>query len=273
MNELTKENPLMQVITLNGKEYITSHHLHAVYKGNTGKKYKELHNFNRLIRSIETYQEYVNSGDIVEITSKRSIKDLNLPSSETQNVIVAYKSNNYAQVTFISKAIQVALSHHLDDELSKRVSVKVNKDAADKVTSKPSIVNASKEFAAAMRIVKLMGIKGDEAVQAANTMTFKITGINIVDEFLSDHAEALPSEKLTERYLTVTEVGAEIGATAAEVNLLLEKCGFQKRIGKVWVPTDHGRNFCKVFDYKASSGSVLQHLRWKSSVLDIEMRE
>ena len=39
----------------------------SVYKANAGEKYSQLKDFNRLIRSIEAYPNYIEKGDIVEL--------------------------------------------------------------------------------------------------------------------------------------------------------------------------------------------------------------
>ena len=73
MNNITSiTNPLMQIIQYNGRAYFSGQYFHQTYRNNsdTNGKYKQAAHFFRLIRSIETYQDYINGGDIVELIWK-----------------------------------------------------------------------------------------------------------------------------------------------------------------------------------------------------------
>lgn len=134
MKNLIDKNPLLSPISFNGGTYFTSHYFHAQYKNNAGGKYSQLKDFNRLVRSIETYNEYVLNSDIIEIQSKSDIP------TEAQLLHLAYKSNNYAPIMLINATAQVALTHHLDDAISKAVSVEVNSSAMKKTIMNPQIL-------------------------------------------------------------------------------------------------------------------------------------
>jgi hypothetical protein len=121
-NEITVQNPLMQPINYEGGVYFTSQYFHQMYGNNGGGKYKELFNFNKLIRSIEAYPLYVLGGDIVELTGTET-------DSNLESVCKATRRN---PIMLINATAQVALTHHLDDELSKQVSVNVNEQAASR---------------------------------------------------------------------------------------------------------------------------------------------
>ncbi len=130
MNELNlTNNVLHQMVTYQGRSYYTSQYFHHSYKNeNGGGKYARLEDFNRLVRSIETYQDYADRGDIVElIYSKGEITNANIAS--------LHKSNSYNPIMLISATAQVALTHHLDDEISRRVSIKINTQAATPLTT------------------------------------------------------------------------------------------------------------------------------------------
>lgn len=112
-------NVLHQLINHNGRAYFASQHFHHMYcNENGGEKYARLENFNRLVRSLETYDDYIERGDIVELVYDKEISDSDLES--------LHKSTSYQPIMLISATVQVALTHHLDDEVSKRASVNVN---------------------------------------------------------------------------------------------------------------------------------------------------
>jgi len=73
----------------------------------------------RLIRGIEAYGKYVEAGDIVEATWDET-KD-----SSDAEIASLIKSNSYKSIMLINATAQVALTHHLDDEMSKNASVNV----------------------------------------------------------------------------------------------------------------------------------------------------
>jgi len=113
-------SPLMQAIQYNGGIYFTSHYFHVMYGNNGGEKYARLDHFNRLIRSIETYKNYLDSMDIIELSGKETAPELGA-------VCKATKRN---PIMLINATAQVALTHHLDDAVSKQASVSVNTKAA-----------------------------------------------------------------------------------------------------------------------------------------------
>ncbi len=115
MNELTP-NVLHQLINYNGRAYFASQYFHHMYRNeNGGEKYTELKTFNRLVRSLETYGDYVERGDIVELVYGEEISGTDL--------VPLMKSNSYQPIMLISATAQIALTHHLDDAISKRASV------------------------------------------------------------------------------------------------------------------------------------------------------
>lgn len=119
MNELTN-NVLHQMVTYQDRPYFTSQYFHHQYKNvNGGGKYARLEDFNRLIRSIETYQDYIERRDIVELTYIKG-------GISNANIALLHKSTSYKPIMLISATAQVALTHHLDDKISKAASVKVN---------------------------------------------------------------------------------------------------------------------------------------------------
>jgi hypothetical protein len=177
MNELSTQNPLMQPIGFNGQTYITSQYLHSIYKSNAGEKYSLLKNFNRLIRSIEAYQLYLNNGDIVELTWQ----DAKATGSEFEPV---FESIGYKPLMLINATMQLALSHHLDDEISKTISVAVNSQAAKQ--SKADARYIAQTAKAMLSIAKMFGIEGNQAILGASKATKKLTGYSPLELIEAD---------------------------------------------------------------------------------------
>ncbi|MBL1262077.1 hypothetical protein [Candidatus Methylomicrobium oryzae] len=72
MSNIAQQNPLMAPVIFNSQVYFTSQYFHRMYHANKpeGGKYSQLPHFNRLIRGMEAYQNYVDRGDIVELDYK-----------------------------------------------------------------------------------------------------------------------------------------------------------------------------------------------------------
>jgi prophage antirepressor-like protein len=63
-------------------------------------------------------------------------------------------------------------------------------------------------------------------------------------------------------YFLPTEIGNMIGMSGAEINLILEKKGFQKRDENgVWKPTEKGSDFC------LEIGNKFNQLKWRISTI------
>jgi len=129
MNNIVNQNPLMQPVMFNGQVYFTSQYFHQQYRANSndGGKYAQLNNFNKLIRGIETYTNYVELSDIVELEWSH-VKDSG--NSKMESLKSLFKHNSYNPIMLINATAQVALTHHLDDEISKSISVSVNSNTA-----------------------------------------------------------------------------------------------------------------------------------------------
>lgn len=69
--------------------------------------------------SIEAYPTYVERKDIIELTWD-DVKE-NGKNTDAKFASV-FKSMNYNPIMLINATAQIALTHHLDDELSKEVS-------------------------------------------------------------------------------------------------------------------------------------------------------
>lgn len=112
------QDPLLLPVQYNGQEYFTSQYFHRQYQESAGLKgkYRQHAHFLRLFRSIEAYALYLEHGDIVEVRWK-DVKPLKTDESHFRILWQAlFQANGFNTLTLLNATMQVALSHHLDDE-------------------------------------------------------------------------------------------------------------------------------------------------------------
>jgi len=135
MNDLQSQNVLMMPVIYNGRDYLTSHRIHADYKAVGGEKYISVSEFNRMIRGIEAYPDYLVAENIVEISAKSQAIDL----SRDADFASLLKSNSYNPVMLLDKAANVAVMNFLENEASRQFAVQGNNYLAEKLTAGPSL--------------------------------------------------------------------------------------------------------------------------------------
>ena len=135
MNDLQSRNVLMMPIIYNGREYLTSHRIHADYKAVGGEKYISVSEFNRMIRTIEAYPDYLVAENIVEISTKSQVVDFD----SNADLALLIKSNSYKPVMLLDKAANVAVMNFLENESSRQFAVQGNNYLAEKLTAGPSL--------------------------------------------------------------------------------------------------------------------------------------
>ncbi len=251
-------NPLMQPVQYNGQTYFTGQYFHQMYRNNsdTGGKYKRPGDFMRLVRSIETYPQYVESGDLVELTKDSVKTDANLAS--------VFKVNHGNPVMLINATAQVALTHHLDDAVSKNASVNVNRKAVEETVS-PRIgqVRLAKELlVTVIEAGRVLGTDEPMARAVAVDQVRQHTGLNMASLLSDNTVEDAP--------VTPTELGKELGLSGKMMNLELEREGYQARDENGdWYPTTKGEPFCTVNPYKSpNSEHTGYRVLWYRRVLD-----
>ncbi|MCK7581136.1 MAG: hypothetical protein MZV65_39570 [Chromatiales bacterium] len=153
-------SPLMQPVQFNGQTYFTGQYFHQLYRTNSDAdgKYKQTAHFLRLIRSIEAYPLYVESGDIVELT--KADAESALASGQADPILgSAFKATFGKPIMLINATAQVALTHHLDDEVSKQASVAINRRAASPGKStEPQLARAAAAWLeSTLKAAKLLG--------------------------------------------------------------------------------------------------------------------
>ena len=263
-------NVLMQPIQWNGQVYFTSHYFHQQYQENSkdGGKYAELKNFNKLVRGIEAYKEYADKADIVELNKSETGSDL-------EPVFKATRGN---PIMLINATAQVALTHHLDDEVSKSVSVAVNEQTAKQLPTTATVAAIARETRGRLQLAKMFGLAGSKAQIAVNEWVHRDHGINVMDEL---GVKFLKSEHQSPE-LTGTEIGERAlfpgngSGKAQNVNLALWKMGFLRSIkgekSSSWEVTEKGLSSGHIeYDDMAKENgkrSSMQVIVYRESLID-----
>ena len=127
----TSAAPLLAPVVYEGQTYFTSQYFHQQYRSNNQHhgKHRRYDSFMRLLHSIEAYALYLDKGDIIEVQWNRDKPHL---CGEFQPL---FQATGYHPITLLNATAQLAMSHHLDDELSKQMSVTANTVAARRQTS------------------------------------------------------------------------------------------------------------------------------------------
>lgn len=262
-------NPLMQPVQYHGQTYFTGQYFHQMYRANSDAdgKYKQFQHFTRLIRSIEAYPLYIESGDIVELT--KADADAALASGEAgPEMGPAFKATFGKPIMLINATAQVALTHHLDDEVSKQASVAINRQVARASDPLALKYRQAKTIAScSMSIFKMLGAD----VPMARTLTVE----RVKEEIGMDFSKVLASNSVEEAPMTPTDLGKEIGISGRKMNAALEQDGFQERDDHdEWRPTEKGKPYCTVNPYKSpNSDHVGYRVLWYRRVLDVLTKE
>lgn len=261
-NVSTISNPLMQPIEYSGKTYFSGQYFHQMYRNNSDMngKYKQSGSFIRLIRRMETYSIYLKEGDIVELEWK------DVKESSDANLASVFKSNSYRPLMLISAAAQVALTHHLDDEVSKNASVAINRQAVEAAKS-PRLRDvrvAPELLEAGLKAAALLGTSEAMARPIAVKQVRELTGIDFEPLLIGNCVEEAP--------MTPKKLGEKIGGWSAQrVNKALAASGFQtKDSDGSWQATEAGKKHASYEPY-ASTFSDHSGYRWMwfSSVIDL----
>lgn len=122
MLDLIPTAPLMSLITYQGQDYFTSQYFHRQYLANSlhGGKHRRYDSFMRLLRSIEAYRLYLGQGDIQEVAWNKDKPHLCVYLKPL------FEATGFHALTLLNATAQIAMSHHLDDELSQQMSVATN---------------------------------------------------------------------------------------------------------------------------------------------------
>lgn len=234
---------LYQPVHYNGQEYLTSYYFHRQYRMNAGMqgKYRRHRDFVRLLRSMEAYALYSEQGDVVELHWTR-IKAEGAQILRTLQPL--FQAAGYQSLVLLNATAQVALSNHLDDELSKQMSVAANTTIARQATRKngdtatPAELGA-RDFAAWLDVAKLLQTpihiaqqEAAKAIEASYGVDFRplLKGV-VAQETIQ------PDDEMYEP----TDLAKFLGfSSGQQMNRILQGLGLQYKSGDTWVPTAKG---------------------------------
>lgn len=257
-------NPLFQPVEYQGQTYFTSQYFHRQYVENHQKgKHARLDNFMRLLRDIEAYHLHVEQGDIVvllwhEIKSLTSNSGLVSNFNELKRLFAAAA---YRPVTLLNATAQAALSHHLDDELNKQMSVAINTQAARQATRQSIMAQASADMEEWKKLADIFGCPVHIALQEGVKYVEKTYGKDFHALLLASPAQdAILGEEVM---LEPTELAVRLGyQSAALLNKALESIRWQAKQGGVWEPTDLGKPHSLRHAWM-NQGKSGYNLKWK----------
>jgi hypothetical protein len=251
----------MQPVQYNGQEYYTSQYFHRQYIANSvhGGKYQRHGDFLRLLRTIETYKIYIQQGDIVELVwsqvnsrtpNQRSyvVTEEDKSTSLSQLFKPLFQAINYNPLTLLNATAQLALSHHLDDEINKQLSVAVNTAMATPHADQDDTLPPYKEALVAFAFYLTMGKLLNAPLHILEQEGVKqlLLNMNIDCRFLLAISPAQNNIPETEMMLEPTELAAKLGiANAVAMNRYLYEFGLQVRSPDgTWEPTPLGAPHC-----------------------------
>jgi hypothetical protein len=129
------------------------------------------------------------------------------------------------------------------------------------------------QFQNALKIASMAGLRGNQALIAANRVAQKAVGFNVLEDMGINYLEAPEQEVL----LTATDIGAKLGNwSGIKVNQFLQEHGFQvgakdKKNRRYWEPTDKGIEAGgQMMDVERSNRTgQARQLRWASGIVEV----
>lgn len=236
---LVSQSLLMSVIEFDGQWYYTSQYFHRQYIENSevGKgKYRQHGHFREKLKSIDTYEDYVISRDIVELTWEAT---KNGPIAFLDRFKPLFKATGYYDLILLNAKAQAAISHHLDDEESKKLSIAINTQAA-RQQGPSRLTLAREDIEECKAIAKLFGAPEHIALQEAVKYVEKTHGLDFRPYLLASPVQdAIPDDEVM---LEPTEIAERLRySSAIALNKALEAIGWQIKRAGVWEATDLGK--------------------------------
>lgn len=136
------------------------------------------------------------------------------------------------------------------------------------ITSKNPVSEALKLTPSAVRAARALGLDKNSAAISANQLVYKITRVNLLEEFGHTH---LVAENQTTLFFTPTELGKQINVSGRGFNLLLAEAGLQMKKGESWTPTEEAEGFYRIYDTGKHhhSGTPIHQIKWAENVLSL----
>ena len=148
--------------------------------------------------------------------------------------------------------------------------------SANQAVRPASLLPLDREFRAALRLAKAIGLKGNMAVLSANQLIMRMTGQSCLRLLESEQLAA----KSQTMHFTPTELGFRFGGISGQAfNRMLAAHGLQEatQYGKknIWRPTELGKRYAVLIDAgkRHGDGAMVQQLRWHEDVLNAVREE
>jgi hypothetical protein len=278
---LGAHDPLMQPIPWNGREYRTSHFLHRDYRANSlhGGKFREHRNFIRKMKELETYQMYIDTGDLVVL---HSYKDAMSRCSKTEhfneNKVLreAFAATGWQAIYLVSPTIQIALSHHMDDQESKRLSVAANTKTARELMGQPQLPSAQAKqiLADYLEMGKMLGSPVHITRETAVKRVLLDTGVDLQPMLTAAPSmDAIPpQEQMLEPNDLAERLGLGTGNTAGhKLNVLLAQLEWQEHRNGGWVQLPAGKPYSSTHAWMRY-GKTGYNMKWNLQAVSAELK-
>lgn len=270
----TPQDP--RVIEWQGQQYLDSYDCHQDYlkDGDPKKaKFKNHRDYRRKIRDIESYSIYVDHKNIVTF-SWEQVKTG--PAQELRRLTPLFRRIGHANLILLDATAQLALTHHLDNELSKQMSVTVNTAAARELTGQGRLPAelAKRTLRAYLDIAKMLGCPEHVAQQYAVKRIFIETGTDL--QSLLNAAESTQPLAKTDRMLEPNDLAEELGfghgnTAGNRINIFLEQIGWQHKINGKWVMTSAGQPY-GIDNPWINHGKTGYNIKWRVEAVRNELR-
>jgi predicted transcriptional regulator len=117
-------------------------------------------------------------------------------------------------------------------------------------------------------VAKLLGLDRNAAAISANQAVLATSGQNVLALMGQTHLES----ESQQHWFKVTDVGAQIGLSAIEMNRVLRDAQLQHRVDETWVPTSLAEGLYRIFDVGKAhgNGTPVTQVKWRLDVLSNE---
>ncbi|CAK0760976.1 KilA-N DNA-binding domain-containing protein [Gammaproteobacteria bacterium] len=262
--QVTIANTQFNVIEYQGQRVVTLGMIDQVHQRPEGTAKRNFHeNRNKLVEGedfIELTADEIRTQSLTDVFPPRTPKGIVIFESGYLMLVKSFQDDLAWQVqrqlvNGYFKAKDDGYRLEPEPIVRPHKSVKVNTDAA-------------RSFKAFFSVAKMLGLDKNAAAISANQATIKTMGTNMLALLENSHLEASNQESLA---FTPSELGLRMGISGMKFNLLLEKNGFQTKVGKDWMPTESARGYYRLYDTgkKHNSGAPVQQVKWLDSVLPL----
>ena len=209
---------------------------------------------------------FVCNTDFTEIKN-RNVTEIKRPGRKRQDYALTWDAaKKVAMSEQTSKGNEVR-NYFLDCEKERDEFIR-----AKPILKNPTRSKIASDLAANIKIAKLFGLEGNQALLSANNMIVKRYQDFGVNPLLESGVELVSAKKI--QYFTPTSLGNQNGGVSPnKINQMLEVAGMQvstrgpkKKL--IWKVTEKGKPFCQMIDTgKNHNGAPIMQIKWDADVL------